>query len=75
MRYAKSSRYAALAGKQLCMGFLSGNTTPFCGQVTKESTWQHPLLPYYKGAAFMAMGGNAAMVKAEATKPCTATEV
>ena len=46
-----------------------------CVQVKRESTWQHPLLTYYQGAVFMAMGGSAAVAKAEATKPCTDAEV
>ncbi|KAL0017954.1 hypothetical protein WJX77_004210 [Trebouxia sp. C0004] len=44
-------------------------------QVKRESTWQHPLLPYYRGAVYMALGGKAAVAKAEATKPCTDAEV
>ena len=44
-------------------------------QVKRESTWQHPLLSYYRGAVYMALGGKAAVAEAEATKPCTDAEV
>ena len=44
-------------------------------QVKCETTWVHPLLRYYAGAAYMAMGGQQAIMQAETTKPCTDQEV
>ena len=44
-------------------------------QVKRETSWVHPLLPYYSGAAFMATGGRQGMQQAEASKPCSDQEV
>ena len=44
-------------------------------QLKRESTWQHPLMAYYKGAIFMASGGNSQVVQAGMAKPCTENEV
>ncbi|KAL0046363.1 hypothetical protein WJX82_010363 [Trebouxia sp. C0006] len=66
-------------GRVLPAGWTSGYDNQkrqyFVDEVKRESTWQHPLLPYYRGAVYMALGGKAAVAKAEATKPCTDAEV
>ncbi|KAA6420807.1 MAG: hypothetical protein FRX49_09196 [Trebouxia sp. A1-2] len=66
-------------GRVLPAGWTSGydnqNRQYFVDEVKRESTWHHPLLPYYRGAVYMALGGKAALAKADATKPCTDAEV
>ena len=44
-------------------------------QVTGESKWKHPLLPYYKGAVFMDQGGAAETQKTNQRSPCSDQEV
>ncbi len=58
-----------------CPHPIPSSVKPRCMQVKRESTWQHPLLPYYRGAVYMALGGKAAVAEAETTKPCTDAEV